>query len=289
MTDFQRFIAQAWNDHADDAAAVGARLDDRAVALATEPTHVPELARLGHHVFGEHLARWADGIAWQQRVAALPLADAVGRATAERFVASLSLAGQSADPRPLMSPSDATWATALAAASLAGHDATRAGQLFREALARFDAAGLPDTAPCVRALAVTGNNLAASLEERASRSDPERELMILAAQTARRFWALAGGWLEIERAEYRLAHTWLKAGDAARARSHAQACLALIKAHGDVPLERYFGLEVGVLAARAQGDAATAAASLETMRQVFTELAPDDQGWCRATLDALAT
>lgn len=294
MTDFKRFIAKAWNDHADNAEAVAAQLDDAALALATEPGDVAELSRMAFHVHGAHLARWTEGIAWQQRVGAMRVTgsvDAAGQATVQRHITALSLAGragQAGDPRAGLDASDVIWATALAAGSLAPHDSTGAGELFHDALARFEAAGLPGTAACVRALAVTGNNLAAELEERPSRNDTERELMIQAAQTARRCWALAGGWMEIERAEYRLAKTWLKAGDAVRARLHAEACLALIKAHGDVPLERFSGLEVQLLAARALGETSTAQNSAETMRRVFAELSPDDQRWCRATLDKLA-
>ena len=73
-----------------------------------------------------------------------------------------------------------------------------------------------------RALAVAANNLASSLEERSTRSAGERELMILAAQTARHYWGRAGGWLETERAEYRLAMSWVQAGDPAR-RSNASS------------------------------------------------------------------
>lgn len=65
--------------------------------------------------------------------------------------------------------------------------------------------------PAFRALAVTGNNLACTLEEKNHRSLQETELMILASRTARKYWELAGGWLEISRAEYRLAMNYLQA------------------------------------------------------------------------------
>jgi hypothetical protein len=111
--------------------------------------------------------------------------------------------------------------------------------------------------------------------------------MILAAETARRWWARAGTWLETERAEYRLAKTWLKAGDAARALQHAQQCLDIVHAHGSVALEHFFGLEVLGLAQRAAGDAGACAATLLQMRSTFEALDDSDKGWCRATLTAL--
>jgi len=286
--DFDTFIDDLWERHVDDSPTVARRLSAEGLALCREVAQVLPLARLAHHVYGDHLGQWAAGIALQQRIAALPHADGAGRAAVQRFIASLSLAGQQGDLRDRLDAADATWATALAAGTLGSHDAARAGELLHDAVARFAAAGLPDEAPCTRALAVTGNNLAAGLEEHATRSDAERELMILAAQTGRRFWALAGSWLEIERAEYRLAHSWLKAGNAGQARHHAEACLAIVGAHGDVALERFFGHEALLLAARALGDAAAADAASTAMRSGFDTLSPDDQAWCRAALDKLA-
>lgn len=41
--------------------------------------------------------------------------------------------------------------------------------------------------------------------------------MLLAAQTARKFWEQAGTWLQVEKAEYRLSMTYLQAGDPGKA------------------------------------------------------------------------
>jgi hypothetical protein len=79
--------------------------------------------------------------------------------------------------------------------------------------------------------------------------------MLQAAALARRFWGRAGGWLEAERAEYRLALCWLRAGDADRARSHAQACLAIVQAQPEAAaLERFFAWEALGRIAAAAGD-----------------------------------
>ena len=148
---------------------------------------------------------------------------------------------------------------------------------------------LADDHPAVRALAVAGNNLAASLEERAERSAAERALMILAAQTGRRYWGRAGTWLEAERAELRLAMTWLAAGDPAQARQHALACLALVEAQPEPsPLERFFGHDALARAERAAGHADGHARSLAVMQDSFAQLGVDDQAACRATLDQQA-
>ena len=70
--DFDRFVSQAWDDHADDSPAVAARLQDQALALVTESAQVPRLAHLAHHVLGEHLGRWDDGLRFLRQLDSLP-------------------------------------------------------------------------------------------------------------------------------------------------------------------------------------------------------------------------
>lgn len=286
--DFDRFLDQAWTDHAEQPAAVAERLAEPGLALLQQEDQVPPLAALALHVHGQHLARWAEGLAFQQRLAALPLV-AAGSTTAaalQRNAAVLQLAGGLADVRAGLPASEATRITAMTAAALGEHDPARGRQLLEEATATVETHALPDADLAVRALAVAGNNLATALEERPARSEAERALMILAAQTGRAFWARAGTWLETERAEYRLARTWLQAGDAAQARHHARLCLDLVQAHDNLPLERFFGLEALALAQRAAGDAAACAATVLQLRAAFDALDEGDQGWCRPTLDS---
>lgn len=288
-TDFDTWLARAWDDHASNPEGVLARLRAEAASLINTEGRKPALLQLAHHVCGEHLGRWQEGIEVLQRLSALPAGQAAAASdpAAQRCIASLALAGGLSDLRADLSASDQVRVTAMAATSLAPHKSPRASALLQEALAMFDAAGLPSDDPCVRALAVSGNNLAATLEEKPQRSEDEVALMILAAQSARRFWALAGGWLEVERAEYRLSHSCRVAGDAAGARHHALACLEMIAANGQVPLERFFGLEALCLAEHAAGDHAARARAAAQMHGCFQQLAAGDQAWCRATLDKL--
>ena len=287
--DFDTFIGQGWDQHVQDAPGVAARLQSDGVALLSEAKQIVPLAHLAHHVMGEHLGRWQDGLQFQQRLAALPLCDPGGSEAQalRRFMASLQLASGDLDSCTALSPSDRIRVTAMAAASLAEHDSARALRLFQDALAQDGSAGLPATDPCKRALAISGNGLAGTLEDKTSRSADERSLMILAAQTARRYWAIAGGWLETERAEYRLAMTWLQAGDLVQARQHAQNCLDIVAANQGAALERFFGWEALGRVARAAGDATGHAKALGQAEAAFTALAPDDVGWCQASLDKL--
>lgn len=284
---FDDFLAAAWAEHADDPAAVAARLAAQAPGLLTQASQLPPLAALVHHVCGEHLGDWTQGLAQLQRLREHPAGagDADAAAAIARCRASLALCAGLADERAGMAVSDRVRVGALAAANLAGRDTSRASALLAEALA--EGAGLDAVDPAQRALAVTANNLACTLEEKAGRSAAERDLMIAAAQAARRHWALAGTWLETERAEYRLAMSWLQAGDAAQARRHAEACLAIVGANGNAPLERFFGHEALALAARGAGDSAAADDAVAAARAAFDEIDEGDRAWCRATLDRL--
>lgn len=285
---FTDFVTHAWDEHASQPAVVAQRLATEGLTLVAEPAHVAPLAQLMHHVFGEHLGRWDDGLAALQALAAHPVcaAGGPGAQAVQRCRASLALCAGQADTRPQMTTSEAIRVTALAAAALAEQRTPRAMQLLQDALTRSDAAQLPADDAAHRALAVAGNNLACTLEEKVERSPEEVELMILAAQTGRRFWAIAGGWLETERAEYRLAMSWLQAGDLVQARQHAQACLDIVQRESAPPLEHFFAWEALAVVARA-AQSADAAATAAQARKAFAALDEGDRGWCQASLDRL--
>jgi hypothetical protein len=282
--DFDSWVERAWSDHADDAAGVAARIAGEGLTAAQGEAQLAALARLVHHVYGEHLGRYAEGRALLARLR--------GRGAAAAAIgaldASLALCEGGADPRPALGPSERARTGALAAGGLLERDPVRAGTLLREALADEEAAGLADDDPAVRSIAIAANNIACALETKAARSAAERELMILAALSARTHWARAGTWLETERAEYRLANTWLKAGDLVQARRHAQACLEIVAAHGDVPLEAFFGWEALGLIERAAANAAGHLEALARATAAFERLDEGDRGWCRKSLEALA-
>jgi len=294
--DFKTFMAKAWQEHGDQPRAVADRLGD-ALALVDTEAQIPELAHLSNHVLGEHLGAWQEGLGLLDRLSGLPAfkLDGPSGAALRRSTSSLRLAAQLEDTRAALSPSDCIRVGAMTAATLAERDTRRAMALFEEALSQMRSAQLPVSDPANRALAVTGNNLASALEEKAERTSAERELMILAAQTGRHYWEIAGTWLETERAEYRLAMTWLKAGDAEQARRHAQACLTIVAANNandGARLERFFGLEALALAEHAAGNPKSVADAVAAARTAFEQLDAGDKTWCVETLtklDALAT
>jgi len=286
--DLETFVAECWRDHADDPRGVADRLGD-GLALVTDEAQIADLIGLANHVFGSHLAAWHEGLAFFDRVAALPsLADdGTSGQTLRRCKASLALAAGIEDMRPALPAAERIRVGVMAAASVAEHDAERATALFGAALEEARSAGLAPSDPANRALAANGNNLASTLEQKAERSTAERELMILAAHTARHYWAIAGTWLETERAEYRLAMTWMQAGDLAQARQHAQACLEIVEANDNPALEAFFGWEALGQVERASGNRTGHAHALAMARPAFERLPDDDKAWCRDVLTAL--
>jgi hypothetical protein len=280
--DFDALLQQAWERHADDPVTVAEMLAGDALAAVGCAANVGALATIVHHVYGEHLARWDTGIELLQTLGRHPAADDDGRAALRRCLASLALCSGQADDRAALGSSDRIRVAAMAAANLALHDTARALRWLQEAQA--EATALDDTDPAIRALAAAGNNIACALEEKSGRSAAERELMILAATTGRVFWERAGTWLETERAEYRLAMTWLQAGDAAQARRHAWACRALVRANAGAALESFFASEALARAEHALGDAPALPAAVLEAGDCFALLDEADRSWCEPTL-----
>ena len=187
--DFEAFLNAAWSEHASEPEAVAQRLT-QSTAMLQETAQIPPYAQLGAHVFGEHLGQWRRGITFLETLTEVPCftAGTEADATIRRLVAALELAnGTPSTERSRLQLSDHVRVLSLAAAALTGQAQTkRATELFSQALEL--ASGIADDDPAQRALAVVSNNLAADLEEKAERTAGERELMLLAARTARARW-----------------------------------------------------------------------------------------------------
>lgn len=235
---FEEFINQAWDDHAVKTHEVAEKLRHQSVAQSA--SEIVQVAGLVTHVFGEHLGQWDDGIRVLQ---ALKQPDEETKAAIERSIASLELSSGKPQKLKTLTTSDQIRVLAVSASALSEQkQAAKAEQFFRDALTK--AHGLKREDPANRALAVTGNNLACALEEKKSRSKDETTLMITAAEAARKYWEIAGTWLHVERAEYRLANTYMKADDLARALKHAQECLRICQANNADETELKYANEI---------------------------------------------
>ena len=285
---FAEFIDTAWAEHGDQPHAVAERIEG-ALALPASVLEVRQLAGLITHVHGEHLARWQAGIELletlrtQCRAASDPLADAA----LSRSIAVLQHADHGQVDLSVFSAEDRISILAMAASALQGNgQLTRSIQTYREALQRAQA-GLPDGSPALRALAVSGNNLAASLEEKSERDAWETAGMVEAAEAALIYWRRAGGWLEEERAEYRLARSLLCAALPDRAVDHARNCVAICIANSAPPVENFFACAAMAMALRAGGDTEEFGRARTEALEWFSRTGENEKSWCKDDLAEL--
>lgn len=285
---FKDFIKQAWNDHADKTEEVAGKLME-AVSVIETNDQIPRLAQLITHVFGEHLGQWDKGILLLQELKSIPEFEASSESgpAITRSIAALGLASGQKTSVDELSMSDQIRVFATAASALSErNDPVNADKWFREALGKAHN-GLDKTDPANRALAVTANNLACALEDKPSRNEIETEFMILTAQTARKYWEIAGAWLEVERAEYRLSQSYLKAGNFAQSLEHARKCLDIANTNSAPPLEFFFGYEALALAEKALGNDSGFETALANMKVHFEKLDSEDKPWCEPSLKKL--
>lgn len=287
--DHDSFCKQAWTDHGEQPEAVAQRLPAGA-ALVQTPAEAAAQARLVAHVLGEHLGRWADALAQLAPLQAVAESDATAHAAVSRQ--RLALAWAAGDTAALSSASltasERIGTLALAAGLLAGQaDPDRGLAAYAAAQAAEAAQPLPDADPAVRALAANANGIAASLEERPARTPAQTAGMLAAAEAALCHWARAGTWLEVERAQWRLARCQLAAGDAAAAGRSAAAGLALCEVHAAPAFESFFLHVVQARVAHAVGDAVGVAAARHAALAALAQVPPDDRIWCEPELKTL--
>jgi hypothetical protein len=293
-TSFGTFMDVAWRDHGDDPAGVAARLAD-ARALPQDDGERAQLASLASHIYGEHLGRWMDGVAFLDTLRPSTAHEAHagdeddGRHDAlmqalDRHVATLRHAAGDTRALEALAPEDAAAALAACASAMAGRGDFARATADYAAACDLAAPGLADGSPAIRALAVGGNNLAAALEEKPDRTPAQTRAMVDAAQSALAHWRRAGTWLEEERAHYRLAMSRLAAGDAAGAIDSAGHCLAVCDVHQAPPFERFFGYAALAMARRAAGERAGFDDARTRALAMYEALADDDKPLARADL-----
>jgi hypothetical protein len=287
--DFESFFSQAWNDHALNPRGVASLLLEQGVALLGNESQLVQLMNLAHHLHGAHLCNWAEGAEVFARLQTSPFFQASGESgdVARRCLASLSLSASDDFSLTALSASDQIRVQAMAAANLAETDAQRGMRLLQLALLQAEHSGLPTTDPMYRALAVSGHNLAAALEEKPVLSAEEIKLMLTASQASRTYWERAGTWLQVERAEYQLAITFVKAGDLVQAEIHVRECGRIVVENDAPALERFFAFEALARVMRAAQNEAAYRGACEQAKVAFDGLDDGDRDWCAGSLDKL--
>ena len=164
-------------------------------------------------------------------------------------------------------------------------DMAGARRLLNLATAR---AAEADTDPPVRrAIAALANNLASDIRDTLKApADPAAvALMLEAATRSRAAWAEAGGWLEVERADWLLAMCHASAGLGSEALRHAQATLAACQVHGGDDFEFCFAWQAMAFAALAAQDHSTAQQARAAMAEHAERLSDaGDQQYAREQL-----
>lgn len=283
---FEEFIRQAWNDHATQTLDVAQRLRDGIHKIEMAP-HISQWAQLTTHVFGEHLGAWRDGLQLLQSQKHNKHIDEASSFALDRSIASLEYSAGLRTSLNEFNMSDRIRILSISASALSEQSQTlRAREAFEQALQEAQG-GLPKEDPANQALAITGNNLAAALEQKKNRSDEESELMVFAAIVARKYWEIAGTWLEVERAEYRLAMSYLQADRLGEALAHAQACLDIIQNNGGVSLEAFFAYEGIAKVEKARLNTAGVANAIRQATVHFDKLSDEDKSWCKTVLESL--
>ena len=285
---FETFIETAWSDHGEQPGEVAARLA-RSLDMLESPSHLPPFARIVAHVYGEHLARWREGIELLESLRGHRCGGGDDNAAAAvgRSIAVLRYAGNLEPALEHLPAEDRITVLATAASALAAQgNFERAIESYLEA-ARLAEPGLPPGSPAARALAAGGNNLAVSLEEKPDRDAFETRGMLDAAEAALKYWRIAGTWLEEERALYRLARSLLEAGDHGAAIEASLRCIEACAANRAPAFEMFFGHAALAVAQRRGGDQCAFEASRAQALRCHEALAPDERRWCETALEEI--
>jgi hypothetical protein len=193
-----------------------------------------------------------------------------------------------ADTATALDAAQTVRAEAAAAALCLGRGQTaRAQQLLDSA--RMRVAALPAATPQDhRPLAVACNNMTWELHDLGEkRSVEQTQAMLRLAAASREHWSRAGGWLEIERAEYALALAHLSAGLHDDAWRHAGQCLAVCLHHAAPPYELVFAHEAMARVHHARGEAGELAHHAQSLCAAFERLSADDRAACQGVRNAV--
>ncbi len=285
--DFKSYLGQAWTDHATQPQQVADGFSMGASLMNSEED-LPQLVHLITHVMGEHLGQWEAGEVFLNSLKSNQffVAGSDSEKAIKRAVASLRLAGGDTEILENFETSDQIRICAVAASALNNKNIDQAQALFSQAMTLAEK-GLDKNDPAARALAVTGNNLAATLEERSSRTPGETKLMISAAHAGRKFWELAGTPVEVQSAEYRLAMTYMAAGDGEKAFLHAKRCVDTGLSQAGAPLDMFYAYEVLALAERSRGNFPGFKVAGEKVQTFFSQLSAEEKSSCAGTLKKL--
>ena len=246
--DIKELINNGWGRHDKESEALATDLEGH-YALAETAGQVGAFVQLANHTIGEHLGDWPRACALAEKVMANredshELAGPYGALAVAQY-----MAGKVADA--LASEAHAVRLTDMEKASVVVRvramvtSALVGSKRLGDAVKVYDAAlalarAQDEKLECDQALAITSNNIATDLSEKAERTEAEDALMLKAAEAAREFWLKCGTWENEERAEYLLAMVHNKLNQPDKALEHAARAIEIIQAHGEEEVDEAF-------------------------------------------------
>ena len=278
MSELAQRVDEVLNIHSDRTAEAADLLRASAPALSqADPAQQQAWLRAAEHILLGHLA---DGAGLAALLAALPAAQT------RRAQAAIALAAGAAPDWQDLAPAErirAHYNAALARTRSRDFDGLAALLDAAQALAADDADG-------AKAWAAMANNVAGDLRCYFRTGDAEAaRAMLDAARRARAAWQRAGGWLELERADWQLALCAAAAGEGALALRAAQDCLEVCQGNEASDYEHCFAYQALGLAALAAGDAALARRAHAQMAERVLLLEGDERIYADGCLTALET
>ncbi|MDE0895131.1 MAG: hypothetical protein OSB10_00940 [Planctomycetota bacterium] len=289
------WIQTAWSDHAGDPEAVMNR-SDKGMALVTEAKDLAPLATLIAHVAANHLGRYEDGLAFMDKLSALDVfaAGDPDSMTVTRCKAILHMclgndekatAFEDAGHPAELPRASTSVRVRMAVASALGEQGQpeRSRALYKEAIA-LASYGPKEGDPAASALAMNSNNMACDLEERENRSAEDDALLELASKTARIYWEIAGSWVQIKLAEYRLAMTFIALGNGELATEHANLALAICEDNFGSDEDFFFPYEALARARFCEGDKDGANEARDKMANALEEASDGNRDWFTGSL-----
>jgi hypothetical protein len=284
---FEAYLDQAWADHGSQPEKVADGLKKARLLVETDD-HLSQLVRLATHVYGDHLGQWADGLQLlkelQKNPTPLPTKE-----TEVAILRSIEVMHIGSGQMPSLSSfniSDQVKILAASGSVLSEHDAKRAKTFLNQALdiARMH---LDKKDSANRALAVAGNNLASTLEQKMNRNSEETDLMILAAQTGRKYWEIAGTWNQVAYAEYRLTMTFVQANELAKALRHAQLFSEICQENQAEDRDLFYCYEALAIVERARKNDIGFKKAVAQATIYFERLDAEHRAWCLPEMNRL--
>ena len=270
---FKEYISEAWSSHRTNPKKVADEFKQNFNLMETEED-VMSMTRLIVHVCGDHLGDWLRGIELLRKIK--NNATISDSSEMNRYMAILNLGNNPNTAIENFSPSDQARIYASTASALVTLGGLKNAEKFLKLAEEISSHLLKDD-PANQAVAIAANNIACALYDKTECSSSEIELMIFASTTARKYWEIAGTWKEIERAEYRLANTYLKAESFDKALIHARACLDIVSENKSEPIELFFAYEVLALVEKARNNMTVFQNALEQMKVVYSGFSTEEQ------------